>query len=107
MREARVAVAFDQVPCRGYLDLRHFAALVHDGVFDDSGACLKRTEGFLVLEKLGLSRIMRTLFNRCLLLISLVQSFLFRECVVHVLGLHHLDAVLAGLELNVTEDCDL
>jgi len=104
LREAAVAFAFDQVPC---CNLRHFAALIHDGVFDDSSACLKGAEGFLVREKLCLSGVMRTLFNRCLLLISLVESFLFREYVVHVLGLHDFDAVLAGLELNVTEDGDL
>lgn len=61
----------------------------------------------LCLEELGLSRIMRTLLNLGLLLVSLVKPFLFREAVVHVLGLHDLDAVSAGLELNVTEDCDL
>jgi len=49
---------------------------------------------------------MRTLLNLGLLLVSLVKPFLFCECVVHVLGLHDLDAVFAGLELNVTEDGD-
>lgn len=94
------------------MDLGHFTALVHNCVFDDTGSRLERTIHIsvvlaLFLVELGLSRIMGTLLDRCLLLVSLVKPFLFRKGVVHVLCLHHLDAVLAGLELNVTEDCDL
>ena len=107
-----VSLTLTQIICCTNLDLRHFTALVHNCVFNSTDTGLERTIHISVilvlrLEELGLSSIMRTLLNLGLLLVSLVKPFLFCECVVHVLGLHDLDAVFAGLELNVTEDGDL